>query len=98
VLIVTNLSVFGILTVLPFMEITRNVPNPDKTTFSPFAKTRPSSSKNTSTASSAPFFVRCAFLATCSTSSFFVILRCFENNKVLPKSQAQKLILQQLYP
>jgi len=72
---VTILSVLGILTVLPFMEITLKVPNPESTTFSPLDKTRPTSSKNTSTDSVAALLVRCAFLETSSIISLFVMSR-----------------------
>src|SRR3989344_8498490 len=72
-LIVTILSVLGILTVLPFIEITLKVPNPERTTFSPLERTLPTSSKNTSTASMAALLVRCAFRATCSINSLLVI-------------------------
>ncbi len=50
-LMVTNFSVLGMRTVLPFMRITRKVPKPESTTFSPLESVRPISSKNTSTAS-----------------------------------------------
>ena len=50
---VTIFSVFGILTVLPFIEITLNVPKPDKTTFSPLESVLPTSFKKVSTASTA---------------------------------------------
>jgi len=72
---VTNLSVLGILTVFPFIEITLKVPNPERTTFSPLDNTLPTSSKNTSTDSVAALLVRWAFLETNSISSLFVITR-----------------------
>lgn len=72
-MIVTIFSVPGIFTVFPFIWMVRKVPNPERTTFSPLAKTLPISFKKTSTDSLAPRLVRCAFRATKIINCLFVI-------------------------
>src|SRR4030042_6762559 len=73
-LIVTILSVLGILTVFPFIEITLNVPKPERTTFSPLERTLPISEMKTSTASVPALLVKWALRETKSINSLLVIL------------------------
>lgn len=65
--------VFGLRPVLAARDLTLNVPNPVKTTFSPLFNESRIVFKDVWTASLDALFVRLAFFATISIKSFFVI-------------------------